>query len=122
MRCDYFLACLRDEAPPAKHRYTSPSDVDCGRKLLHIGCAAPYTKHSVRSRFSGRTRSPSGYSAHGPSSRRSRAGSPLILLPMATTPGTIRGCNMSPQQVFSLVNSLALVSWIMLAILPGDPG
>ena len=28
---------------------------------------------------------------------------------------------MSPQQVFSVVNSLAVVSWIMLAILPGRP-
>ena len=28
---------------------------------------------------------------------------------------------MSPQQVFSIANSLALVSWIMLAILPRRP-
>src|SRR5271157_4126888 len=35
--------CLHDEAPPAKQRYTSPSDVDCGRKLLHIGRAAAHT-------------------------------------------------------------------------------
>ncbi len=28
---------------------------------------------------------------------------------------------MSPQQVFSIANLLALVSWIMLAVLPGRP-
>ena len=28
---------------------------------------------------------------------------------------------MSPQQVFSIVNSVALVAWIMLAVLPGRP-
>jgi hypothetical protein len=28
---------------------------------------------------------------------------------------------MSPQQVFSIVNSVALLAWIMLAVLPGRP-
>jgi hypothetical protein len=28
---------------------------------------------------------------------------------------------MSPQQVFSIVNAVALLAWIMLAVLPGRP-
>jgi len=36
-------------------------------------------------------------------------------------PGDHLRCHVSPQQVFSIANSLALVSWIMLAILTGRP-